>query len=213
MGQCASQQLTESGSLWFIAILWPNCILFCIDPVKNCPSPKTVCILGTPSEKWDWQREIYTLWCGRGIRSLGCSAPLLSLLRYFQTEIVPTFESALELILIRFRYQVSRAQTGMGEVRLLPVISISCSLVVNERLDQAPHTVKGDSLRNVTTLLPPLPSDFTGGLIIHTVAILIVWSRTCTLVLLSFYTMCLCILIKALLVIKKKTLWTFGGVI
>lgn len=162
--------------------LWSNCTLFCTVPVKNCPSLKPLC---TPSENWDWQREICTPWCGREIGSLGSSAPLLGLLRYFQ-RFVPIFGRVLGSILICVGHQVSPTQTGMGEVRLLPGVSIPSSLAVYERLAQTPHTVKGDSLRNVTTLLPPQPSDFTGGLIIHIVWILIFWSRTRTLVLLSF---------------------------
>lgn len=47
----------------------------------------------------------------------------------FKKRFVPVFGSVLELILIRLRYQVSRTQTGMGEVRLLPVVSISHSQI------------------------------------------------------------------------------------
>jgi len=75
----------------------------------------------------------------------------------------------LELIFIHTVYQVSQTQIGIGEVQLLPLVSISCSFAVDERLDQTLHTVKGDSLRVVTTLLLPLPRDFTGGLLIHVV--------------------------------------------
>lgn len=118
-------------------------------------------------------------------RDPGISALLIGLLWYFQ-RFLSIFRTALELIFIHFRYQVSQTRTGMGQVILLSVVSIFCSLVVDERLEQTPHVVNADSLRHVTILLSPLPSDFTGGLTTHIVWIMIIWSRVCTLVLLVY---------------------------
>lgn len=82
----------------------------------------------------------------------------------FKKRFVPVFGSVLELILICLRYQVSRTQTGMGEVRLLPAVSISQSQIVSERLDQPPmHSQRGlaqERNHTLTTSTEKLPGGW-----------------------------------------------------
>lgn len=81
----------------------------------------------------------------------------------FKKRFVPVFGSVLELILILLGYQVSRTQAGMGEVRLLPVVSISHSQIDRGRLDQPPTHSQRGLAQDVTTLLPPPPRNFPGA--------------------------------------------------